>query len=79
MTPEERSADLVSKLSLEQKTGLMLISTTLLENDAGRRQGKKPITSGFNEVDAFNEGNFFTRKQLQEPMMSKAETTKDVK
>lgn len=78
LSPDERSEDLVTKLSLEQKAGLMLISTTLLENDAGRGPSEKPITSGFNEVDAVNEVNFFTRKPLDAPMMSSAGTTKDV-
>ncbi len=79
MTVEERNATLVSKLSLKQKAGLMLISTTLLENDAGRGPSKKPITSGFNEADNVHEVNFFTGKPLQAPMMSTAGTTKDVK
>lgn len=78
LNADERSSDLVSKLDLEQKAGLMLISTTLMENDAGRGPSKKPITSGFNEEDAVSETNFFTRKPLPVPMMSSAGTTKDV-
>ncbi len=78
LSADERSSDLVTKLDLEQKAGLMLISTTLLENDAGRGPSKKPITSGFNEEDAVSETNFFTRKPLPVPMMSTAGTTKDV-
>ncbi|KKN44844.1 hypothetical protein LCGC14_0689000 [marine sediment metagenome] len=79
LSPEERSADLVSKLSLEQKAGLMLISTTLMENDAGRGPSEKPITSGFSESDQVSEMNFFTKKPLAAPMMSSAGTAKDVK
>jgi beta-glucosidase len=78
LTADERSLDLVSKLSTKQKAGLMLISTTLMENDAGRGPSQKPITSGFNEEDAVSEVNFFTRKPLDVPMMSTAGTTKDV-
>lgn len=78
LTADKRSSDLVSKLSLEQKAGLVLISTTRMENDAGRGPSQKPITSGFNEEDAVNDVNFFTRKPLDAPMMSSAGTTKDV-
>tara|TARA_R110002020_G_scaffold83108_3_gene205932 strand:+ start:54754 stop:56808 length:2055 start_codon:yes stop_codon:yes gene_type:complete len=78
LTAEERSTDLVSKLSIPQKAGLMLISTTLMKNDAGRGPGKEPITSGFNETDAVSDVNFFTKKPLSAPMMSTAGTTKDV-
>ena len=78
LSADERSSDLVSKLSLEQKAGLMLISTTLMENDAGRGPSKKPITSGFSESDQVGEINFFTKKPLAAPMMSSAGTTKDV-
>lgn len=78
LTPTERSADLVSKLNLEQKAGLMLISTVRLENDAGRGPNEIPITSGFNETDVVSDMNFFTKKPLSFPMMSSAGTTKDV-
>lgn len=78
LSSDERSTDLVSKLSKEQKAGLMLISTTRMENDAGRGPDIKPIASGFNEEDAVNDVNFFTRKPLDAPMMSSAGTTKDV-
>lgn len=79
LSPDERSKDLVSKLSLEQKAGLMLISTTLMENDAGSGPSAKPITSGFGETDVVNDINFFTKKPLYAPMMSSAGTSKDVK
>ena len=78
LSPDERSSDLVSKLNLEQKAGLMLISTVRLENDAGRGPSEKPITSGFSETDVVNDMNFFTKKPLTAPMMSSAGTTKDV-
>lgn len=80
INPSERSTDLVAKLSIEQKAGLMLISTTQLENDAmfGRGASDKPVTSNFNENDMVSEVNFFTRKPLAYPMMTSAGTTKDV-
>ena len=79
LSADARSADLVARLSTEQKAGLMLISTTLLANDAGRGPSAKPITSGFGEEDAVSNTNFFTRKPLDAPMMSSAGTTKDVR
>ncbi|MBT8185204.1 MAG: glycoside hydrolase family 3 protein, partial [Eudoraea sp.] len=79
LSPDERSADLVSKLNLEQKAGLMLISTVRLENDTGRGPSEKPITSGFNETDVVTDMNFFTKKPLAASMMSSAGTTKDVR
>ncbi len=76
---EERSSDLTDRLSLEEKVGLMLISTTRMENDAGFGPGNgQPIASGFNEEDAVTETNIFTRKPLDAPMMSSAGTTKAV-
>lgn len=80
LTANERGSDLLARLNLEQKAGLMLISTTQLENDGGfgRGPGGKPVTSNFNEKDNISELNFFTRKPLPIPMMSSAGTTKDV-
>ncbi len=80
LTAKERSADLVSRMSLEQKAGYMLISTTRLANDWSfdRPQTTEPITSGFNETDQVMDINIFTRKPLSYPTMSVAGTTKDV-
>ncbi|MFD2603905.1 glycoside hydrolase family 3 N-terminal domain-containing protein [Euzebyella marina] len=80
LSVEQRSADLLSRMSLEEKAGFMLISTTRLENDwsFSRPQNNEPITSGFNEVDQVNETNIFTRKPLPYPTISAAGTTKDV-
>ena len=67
-------------MSLEQKAGFMLISTTRLENEPsfGGPRPTEPISSGFNEADQVSEINFFTRKPLPFPNMSVAGTTKDV-
>jgi beta-glucosidase len=77
---EERSKDLVSLMSLEQKAGFMLISTTRLENDWGfqRHEDTGPITSGFNEEDMVSDMNMFTRVPLSYPNMGAAGTTKAV-
>ena len=37
LSNEERSKDLLSKMSIEEKIGFMLISTTLLKGDGGGR------------------------------------------
>lgn len=80
LSDEERSRDLVAKMTLEQKAGFMLISSTRLENDWSfdRPQTTDPITSGFNEVDMVREVNMFTRKPLDYPIMFAAGTTKAV-
>ena len=80
LSPAERSEDLLSQMSLEQKAGLMLISTTRMENERsfGAPPSSDPISSTFNETDQVSEVNFFTRKPLAYPFMSVAGTTKDV-
>ncbi len=77
---EERSRDLVSKMSIEQKAGFMIIATTRLKNDWSFEKPKnnEPIGSGFNEDDLVNEMNMFTHKALPYPNMSSAGTTKAV-
>jgi len=77
---QKRSMDLIAKLSLEQKAGLMLISTTRLKNEAsfGGGGNNDSITSGFNETDMASDINFFTRKPLGVTMVSSAGTTKDI-
>ncbi len=80
LSDEERAKDLVGRMSLEQKAGFMLISSTRLENDNAFSRGPAagPIGSGFNEEDMVMEVNFFTRKPLAHPMMGAAGTTKAV-
>ncbi len=77
---EERSNDLISKMSLEQKVGFMLISTSRLKNDWSFESPKTtdPITSDFNEVDLVQDINMFTHKPLPLPMMMAAGTTKGI-
>lgn len=77
---EQRVQDLIGKMTLEEKIGFMLISTTRLAGDASFQQGapKSEITSGFNEEDLVQNMNMFTRKPLPYPMMMAAGTTKGV-
>ncbi len=77
---EARSRDLLTRMSVEQKVGFMLISTTRLKNDFSFEAPKtrEPITSDFNEEDLVATTNMFTRKPLPVPVMSAAGTTKGV-
>lgn len=78
---DQRVKDLVAQMTLEEKVGFMLISTTRLEGDfafqAGAPRGQ--VTSGFNEEDLVQETNMFTRKPLDKPLLSASGTTKAVK
>jgi len=80
LSAEERSNDLLNRMSLEQKVGFMLISTTRMKNDQSFQAGqaKEPITSDFNEDDLVATTNMFTRKPLPTPVMNAAGTTKAV-
>jgi beta-glucosidase len=77
---DDRSKDLVSKMSLEQKAGFMIIASTRLKNDWSFEKPKTndPISSGFNEDDLVMPINMFTKKPLPYPNMSSAGTTKAV-
>ncbi|MEZ0540041.1 glycoside hydrolase family 3 protein [Fibrella arboris] len=80
LSAEERSQDLLARMSVEQKVGFMLISTTRLKNDWSFEapKNKEPITSDFNETDLSTSTNMFTRKPLPTPLMNAAGTTKAV-
>lgn len=78
---DARVKDLLSKMTIEEKVGFMLISTTRMANDGGfgpSANPNAPITSGFNEEDLVQNVNMFTRKPLSEPNMSASGTTKAV-
>ncbi len=79
--PQEiRINDLISKMTLEEKVGFMLISTTRLKGDWSFQQNapKEEITNGFNEEDLVQSVNMFSRQPLQNPILSAAGTTKAV-
>lgn len=77
---DERIKDLISKMTIEEKVGFMIISTTRMAGDQSFQQGqaKTEITSGFNEDDLIQTTNMFTRKPLPTPNMTSAGTTKAV-
>ena len=77
-----RANDLLEKMSVEEKVGFMLISTTRLKNDGsamGTNRSKDSVSSDFNEEDQVQNTNMFTRKPLPTAMMMSAGTTKGVK
>ena len=77
---EVRAKDLLSQMSVEEKVGFMLISSTRLKNDWSFEapKNKDPITSDFNEEDLIQTTNMFSKQPLPIPMMSAAGTTKAV-
>ena len=77
---DERIKDLISKMTIEEKIGFMIISTTRLAGDYSFQPNapKAEITSGFNEEDLVQTTNMFTRKPLPNPNMAAAGTTKAV-
>lgn len=77
---EARVKDLISQMTLEEKIGFMLISTTRMEGDYAFQQDapKTEIKSGFNEEDLVQNINMFSKKPLPVPVMSAVGTTKGV-
>lgn len=77
---EVRVNDLISQMSIEEKIGFMLISTTRLAGDFSFQQGapKAEINSGFNEEDLIQANNMFSRKPLPFPLLTASGTTKGV-
>ncbi|WP_428666064.1 glycoside hydrolase family 3 N-terminal domain-containing protein [Runella sp.] len=77
---DARIKDLLSQMTLEEKIGFMIISTTRLKGDQAFQANapRAEMTSDFNEEDLVQPINMFTRKPLPVPMMSSAGTTKGV-
>ena len=76
---EIRAKDLVSKMTLEQKVGMMLISTTRMAGDNSSFGGPSgPLTSEFNESDMVLEMNMFTRKPLPFPLIMASGTSQAI-
>jgi beta-glucosidase len=80
LSHDQRAKDLLSRMSVEQKVGFMLISTTRMQNDWSFEapKSKGPISSGFNEEDLVQSMNMFTKKPLPVGMTMAAGTTKGV-
>lgn len=81
LTPSERSKDLLGRMSLEQKAGLMLIADMRMYNEAFMQEAAgqtKNVTSDFNETDIAVDKNQFTGGPLPHPVMSAVGTTKGI-
>lgn len=80
LSNDARAKNLLSQMSVDQKVGFMLISTTRLKNDRSfdTQRSTDSISSDFNEEDQVQSMNMFTRKPLPLPMMMAAGTTKGV-
>ena len=81
LSNEARAKDLLTKMSVEDKVGFMLISTSRMKNEWSFEAPKtnSPITSDFNEEDLVQNLNMFTKQPLPIKMMMAAGTTKAVK
>ncbi|MEJ5962399.1 hypothetical protein [Pedobacter immunditicola] len=81
LTPTERSKDLLGKMSLEEKVGMMLIADMRMFNEAFMLEASgqtEPINSAFNEKDVLADKNQFTGEKLPYPVLSAVGTTKGV-
>ena len=83
LSNNERALDLLSKMSIEDKVGFMLISTTRLKSDQSNNPtssmaNSAVASSDFNEEDQVQKINMFTRQPLPVAMMMSAGTTKGV-
>jgi beta-glucosidase len=80
LTNEQRSRDLLSRMTIEDKIGFMLISSAALKNESsfGSTTNTGTVSSDFNEEDRVSSVNIFTRKPLPYPIMNIAGTTKGV-
>jgi beta-glucosidase len=79
---DERVADLLLQMTIEEKVGMMLINTIGMGNSTGMGQltggNDGQITSELSEKDVVRDRNFFTGAPLPEPVLSIAGTTKSV-
>jgi beta-glucosidase len=83
LSNEERTKDLLSKMSIEEKVGFMLISTARLKSERSAQlnaQTDNAIqpSSDLNEEDQVSANNPFTRKPLPVAMMNSVGTTKGI-
>jgi len=79
LTTDERVADLLGQMTLEEKVGFMLISTINMGGASGGGfGGNREVTSDLSEEDNINKTNFFTRQPLPVPTLSVSGTTKGI-
>ncbi|MCX6237223.1 MAG: glycoside hydrolase family 3 C-terminal domain-containing protein [Bacteroidia bacterium] len=74
LSPEERSADLLSKMSVKEKAGFMLINTVSMIG-AKRAEAEGLVASDFNESSGQPRGGFGTTREGNEPGKTQATPT----
>lgn len=84
LSDEDRTKDLLTKMSVEEKVGFMLISTSRLKSERSAQINTATDnsiipSSDLNEEDQISPNNIFTRKPLAYPMMSAVGATKGIK
>lgn len=82
LSSEERAKDLVSKMTLEEKAGMLLIADMRMFNEVfmlDKIETPKPVTADLNEEDVVIDKNQFTGESLAYPVMNTVGTTKGVK
>lgn len=81
LSPQERSGDLVGKMTLEEKAGMLLIADMQMVNERFMldSQGESaPVTTDFKETDIVLDKNQFTGEPLPHPIMNTVGTTKGI-
>lgn len=82
IAPQERSRDLLARMTLEEKAGMMLIADMMMTNEVSIMdpQAKQtgPVTADFNEKDIVVDKNQFTGEALPYPVMNTIGTTKGI-
>jgi beta-glucosidase len=64
-------------MTLDEKAGMMLISTTRMAGILrSNKASRKDLLNGFNEEDLVQNINMFSRKPLPYPLLSASGTTK---
>lgn len=81
LDPEIRSRDLLGRMSLEEKAGMLLIADMRMYNEVfmlDRTSAPVPITSDLNEQDVVIDRNQFTGELLAFPVMNTVGSTKGI-
>ena len=81
LTPAERSQDLLGRMTLEEKAGMLLIADMRMYNEAFMLEASgqtEPISSAFNEEDIVIDKNQFTGEPLPFPVMNTVGTSKGI-
>lgn len=81
LSPAERSKDLLQRMSLQEKAGMMLIADMRMANEAFMLEAAeqtKPVTSDFNEEDIVVDKNQFTGEPLPYTIMNTVGTSKGI-